>query len=202
MSLVSIGKSILYAIENLSVPLDRTRRAVLGTSHWANRWWKYSDPLLTSPACKRSDRRLTGNTSPTARISRRTNSFSPVAQILPLFKLWIYFCIDSATRRRAACDFLQALCIFFESQVVGIYSQYIEVMQTVSYLFLSSFIDESLSSGIFTKSNTKLVEKRYMHFPCLSISFQRRNTKSLFNIFSFYTIIFHLVWYYKNKFIY
>ncbi|CAF0901978.1 unnamed protein product [Adineta ricciae] len=36
---------------------------------------------------------------------------------------------DSATRRRAACDFLQALCIFFESQVIAIYSQYIELMQ-------------------------------------------------------------------------
>ena len=47
----------------------------------------------------------------------------------------LYFCyyIDSATRRRAACDFLQALCIFFESQVVAIYSQYIDVMQKVSY---------------------------------------------------------------------
>ncbi|CAF3340597.1 unnamed protein product [Rotaria socialis] len=36
---------------------------------------------------------------------------------------------DSATRRRAACDFLQALCIFFESQVIALYSQYIETMQ-------------------------------------------------------------------------
>ncbi|CAF3797152.1 unnamed protein product [Rotaria socialis] len=36
---------------------------------------------------------------------------------------------DSATRRRAACDFLQALCIFFESQVVSICSQYIDSMQ-------------------------------------------------------------------------
>ncbi|CAF3715888.1 unnamed protein product, partial [Rotaria sordida] len=36
---------------------------------------------------------------------------------------------DSATRRRAACDFLQALCIFFEPQVVSIYSQYIDAMQ-------------------------------------------------------------------------
>ncbi|CAF1018808.1 unnamed protein product [Rotaria sp. Silwood1] len=36
---------------------------------------------------------------------------------------------DSATRRRAACDFLQALCVFFESQVVAIYSQYIDIMQ-------------------------------------------------------------------------
>jgi exportin-2 (importin alpha re-exporter) len=36
---------------------------------------------------------------------------------------------DSATRRRAACDFLQALCIFFESQVIAIYSQYIDAMQ-------------------------------------------------------------------------
>ncbi|CAF2452132.1 unnamed protein product [Rotaria sp. Silwood2] len=36
---------------------------------------------------------------------------------------------DSATRRRAACDFLQALCIFFESQVIALYSQYIEAMQ-------------------------------------------------------------------------
>ncbi|CAF0730448.1 unnamed protein product [Adineta steineri] len=36
---------------------------------------------------------------------------------------------DSATRRRAACDFLQALCIFFEPQVIAIYSQYIETMQ-------------------------------------------------------------------------
>ncbi|CAF0997607.1 unnamed protein product [Adineta ricciae] len=36
---------------------------------------------------------------------------------------------DSATRRRAAHDFLQALCIFFESQVVQIYSQYIDTMQ-------------------------------------------------------------------------
>ncbi|CAF4595471.1 unnamed protein product, partial [Rotaria sp. Silwood2] len=35
----------------------------------------------------------------------------------------------SATRRRAACDFLQALCIFFESQVIALYSQYIEAMQ-------------------------------------------------------------------------
>lgn len=38
---------------------------------------------------------------------------------------------DSATRRRAACDFLQALCIFFEPQVIAIYSQYIEAMQQV-----------------------------------------------------------------------
>lgn len=36
---------------------------------------------------------------------------------------------DSATRRRAACDFLQALCVFFEAKVVGLYSQYIETMQ-------------------------------------------------------------------------
>jgi hypothetical protein len=45
------------------------------------------------------------------------------------------FCcyIDSATRRRAACDFLQALCIFFEPQVVAIYSQYIDAMQKVGY---------------------------------------------------------------------
>jgi len=40
---------------------------------------------------------------------------------------------DSATRRRAACDFLQALCIFFESQVVALYSQYVDVMQKVSF---------------------------------------------------------------------
>ena len=39
---------------------------------------------------------------------------------------------DSATRRRAAYDFLQALCIFFESQVIGIYSQYIDAMQKVN----------------------------------------------------------------------
>jgi exportin-2 (importin alpha re-exporter) len=45
------------------------------------------------------------------------------------------FCcyVDSATRRRAACDFLQALCIFFEPQVVAIYSQYIDAMQKVGY---------------------------------------------------------------------
>jgi len=43
----------------------------------------------------------------------------------------VIFFIDSATRRRAACDFLQALCIFFESQVVAIYSQYIDTMQKV-----------------------------------------------------------------------
>ncbi|CAF2526918.1 unnamed protein product [Rotaria sp. Silwood2] len=36
---------------------------------------------------------------------------------------------DSSTRRRAACDFLQALRIFFESQIVAIYSQYIDAMQ-------------------------------------------------------------------------
>lgn len=39
--------------------------------------------------------------------------------------------LDSATRRRAACDFLQALCIFFESQVIALYSQYIDAMQKV-----------------------------------------------------------------------
>jgi hypothetical protein len=38
---------------------------------------------------------------------------------------------DSATRRRAAGDFLQALCIFFESQIIAIYSQYIDTMQKV-----------------------------------------------------------------------
>lgn len=43
--------------------------------------------------------------------------------------------VDSATRRRAAYDFLQALCIFFESQVIGIYSQYIDAMQKVFPLF-------------------------------------------------------------------
>jgi exportin-2 (importin alpha re-exporter) len=43
----------------------------------------------------------------------------------------IFLFIDSATRRRAACDFLQTLCIFFESQVVAIYSQYIDTMQKV-----------------------------------------------------------------------
>ncbi len=42
---------------------------------------------------------------------------------------------DSATRRRAACDFLQALCIFFESQVIALYSQYIDAMQKVNYSF-------------------------------------------------------------------
>ncbi len=41
---------------------------------------------------------------------------------------------DSATRRRAACDFLQALCIFFESQVIALYSQYIDAMQKVNNL--------------------------------------------------------------------
>ena len=51
----------------------------------------------------------------------------------------MYFCIDSATRRRAACDFLQALCIFFESQVIAIYSQYIEVMQKVTNLYFIFF---------------------------------------------------------------
>ncbi|CAF0855566.1 unnamed protein product, partial [Didymodactylos carnosus] len=35
---------------------------------------------------------------------------------------------DFATRRRAAGDFLQALCIFFEPQVVALYSQYIDSM--------------------------------------------------------------------------
>ncbi|CAF0749729.1 unnamed protein product [Didymodactylos carnosus] len=35
---------------------------------------------------------------------------------------------DFATRRRAGCDFLQALCIFFEAQVVAIYSHYIDLM--------------------------------------------------------------------------
>ncbi len=45
----------------------------------------------------------------------------------------LIFFLDSATRRRAACDFLQALCIFFESQVVAIYSQYIDAMQKVNY---------------------------------------------------------------------
>jgi hypothetical protein len=46
-----------------------------------------------------------------------------------------FYCfIDSATRRRAACDFLQALCIFFESQVVAIYSQYIDTMQKVNFV--------------------------------------------------------------------
>ena len=43
---------------------------------------------------------------------------------------------DSATRRRAAYDFLQALCIFFESQVVQIYSQYIDAMQKVNFHFI------------------------------------------------------------------
>lgn len=42
---------------------------------------------------------------------------------------------DSATRRRAACDFLQALCIFFESPVVALYSQYVDIMQKVSFFF-------------------------------------------------------------------
>jgi hypothetical protein len=40
---------ILWVIENLSIPLDRARRAVLGPGRWANRRWNYSNPLLTSP---------------------------------------------------------------------------------------------------------------------------------------------------------
>ncbi len=53
--------------------------------------------------------------------------------------------IDSATRRRAACDFLQALCIFFESQVVAIYSQYIDAMQKVDYHFSFQTIIQTIS---------------------------------------------------------
>ena len=51
---------------------------------------------------------------------------------------------DSATRRRAACDFLQALCIFFEAQVIGIYSQYIEIMQKVKDRSESNEIEPDL----------------------------------------------------------
>jgi hypothetical protein len=55
----------------------------------------------------------------------------------------IFCCyLDSATRRRAACDFLQALRIFFESQVVAIYSQYIDAMQKVRHEF--SFTNQNL----------------------------------------------------------
>ncbi|CAF3001018.1 unnamed protein product [Rotaria sp. Silwood2] len=41
------------------------------------------------------------------------------------------FLRDSATRRRTACDFLEALCICFESQIVTIYNRYICTMQKV-----------------------------------------------------------------------
>ena len=81
---------------------------------------------------------------------------------------------DSATRRRAACDFLQALCIFFEAQVIGIYSQYIEIMQKVKdrsgnerTRTRSSFV------GIRAKSNTELVEERCVYLPCLGSGIER-----------------------------
>ncbi len=45
-------KIILWVIENLSIPLDRARRVVLGThigtlgtGSWANLCWKYSNRL-------------------------------------------------------------------------------------------------------------------------------------------------------------
>jgi hypothetical protein len=72
----------------------------------------------------------------------------------------MYFCIDSATRRRAACDFLQALCIFFESQVIAIYSQYIEVMQKVNNLFLFSFVNKYLSFRNIYKIQHKIGRKK------------------------------------------
>ena len=59
-------------------------------------------------------------------------------------------CIDSATRRRAACDFLQALRIFFEPQVIAIYSQYIDAMQKVCYqLYLEIRYEEFYHSVKF-----------------------------------------------------
>ena len=88
---------------------------------------------------------------------------------------------DSATRRRAACDFLQALCIFFESQVIALYSQYIDVMQKVTNQLKSTVLRISLL-GISAKSRTKLVEKRYMYFSRLGSCFQRRNSKSSKNL--------------------
>ena len=85
---------------------------------------------------------------------------------------------DSATRRRAACDFLQALCIFFESQVVAIYSQYIDVMQKVRRENSHSSLSFIFSLGIFTKSHPELVEERYLHLPRFGSGVQRRNSKS------------------------
>ncbi len=67
---------------------------------------------------------------------------------------------DSATRRRAACDFLQALCIFFESQVIALYSQYIEIMQKVNYLFRLFFIDRYFSFRNIYKIQHKIGRKK------------------------------------------
>lgn len=67
---------------------------------------------------------------------------------------------DSATRRRAACDFLQALCIFFEAQVIGIYSQYIEIMQKVKDRSESNEIEPDLHLQEYVQNPTQNWSKK------------------------------------------
>lgn len=103
-------------------------------------------------------------------------------QFFIVTKFIVHSFIDSTTRRRAACDFLQALCVFFEGKVVALFSQYIEAMQKVDSVktTLKSLLIFPRLSGICRESNEKLVEKRCMHLLSLIVGIKRRNTKGEF----------------------
>ena len=116
---------------------------------------------------------------------------------------------DSATRRRAAYDFLQALCIFFESQVVAIYSQYIEAMQQVNDYFLLIIKLKSSRSVIVFQEYLQNPEKNWLKkdtciFLVLALASKGETQKVSLHLPSSICrqmLCFSSVWYYQNEFI-